>query len=186
MKEYRRFWDTMAWRWIKTIIEILAIIAVIWGFIYAWTALGFAYGEEWDEHEEEYEIAYVICMKNDHVNIRPFPNKKQEPSGQLYPGDIVYMDGKAKNGYVHCVGLNNEAGEGWVSKGYLVADPPEYLNRTATIVSKGRLAARKNVNGKRTRWLKPLATVRVYYWSESWALTDCGYVQAKYLELDGE
>lgn len=180
------FGNSKAWRLIKTAIEIIVIVAVVWGFITLWNSLGFASAEAWDEHEQEYEIAWVICMKNDHVNIRRFPNTKHEPEGQLYPGDMVYMDGRKKNGFVHCVGLNNEAGDGWVFAGYLIPDPPEYLNRTAVITSKGRLASRKYVNGKRTRWLKPMATVRVYYWSDSWALTDCGYVQTKYLELDGE
>ena len=182
----KRCFDTDAWRWIKTGLEILFLVAVIWGFVFMWNAFGFAYAEEWDEHEEEYEIAWVICMKNDHVNIRQFASTKHDPVGQLYPGDMVYMDGKKKNGFVHCVGTPNEAGEGWVFAGYLVPDPPEYLNRKATITCYGRLAARKYENGKRTRWLQPMASVRVYYWSDSWALTDCGYVQTKYLELEGE
>ena len=65
-------------------------------------------------------------------------------------------------------------------------DEPEKVGQTATIVSYGRLAARKYVNGKRTRWLKSGAKLKVWYWTEEWALTNCGYVQSKYLELDGE
>ena len=87
---------------------------------------------------------------------------------------------------MHCVGLTTEAGEGWVHKGYLVDEEPVYLNQNATIISRGRLAARKYVNGKRTRWLKPLATVKIYYWTSEWAVTNCGYIKSKYLELEGE
>ena len=179
----KRFRDTEAWKYIRTALELLLLAAIIIGIIFAWSALGFAYGEEWDEHEEEYEIAYAICTKGDVVHIRPFPSTKHDPSGWLEPGDIVYLDGKEKNGFAHCVGLNVEAGEGWVYKGYLVKDQPVYLNQTATVVSNGKLRARKYVNGKRTKWLKPMAKLTVYYWSEDWCSTNCGYVQSKYLEL---
>lgn len=181
----KRFLDTEVWKYIRTLIEILLLAALITGVIYAVNAFlnQCAKAEEWDEHEEEYEIAYAICTKGDIVHIRPFPNTKHESCGWLDPGDIVYLDGKKKNGFLHCVGLNVESGEGWVHKGYLVKDEPIYVNKKATIVSKGKLRARKYVNGKRTRWLKPNATLIVYYWSDEWCSTNCGYVQSKYLQL---
>ena len=167
----------------RTAIELLLIIAAIVAIVLGWNALGFSEG-----HAEEYEdeVMYVICDKGDHVNIRMFPNRKQEPIGYLEPGDKVFLDGQKKNGFVHCTGLSIEGGEGWVHTGYLVEDEPEYVNRTGTIVSRGRTAARKYVNGKRTRWLKPMATVRVYYWSFEWCVTNCGYVRSEFIELDGE
>lgn len=58
------------------------------------------------------------------------------------------------------------------------------MGRAATIISKGRLAARKNVDGKRTRWLKSGAKLKVHWWSEEWCLTDCGYVKSVYLEME--
>ena len=137
---------------------------------------------ETDENGDH--VMYVICTPNDIVNVRCTPNTKQEPVGWLEAGDAVYPDGKKRNGFLHCVGLNVEAGEGWVHAGYLVEDKPELLNRHAVIVSKGRLAARKYVNGKRTRWLKPMASLTVFYWSDEWCLTNCGYVQSRYLELE--
>lgn len=171
-------------RIVITLIEIALItVAVIVG-ISIYRDAGFA--EEWDEHEEEFEIAYVICSKGDRVNIRRFPNTKGEPDGYLEPGDMVYLDGRKKNGFRHCVGLNTEMGEGWVHSGYLVEDRPEPVNRTGIIASRNKVKARKNVNGKRTRWLKPGGTVKVYYWSDNWCVTDCGYVMSKYIELDGE
>ena len=136
------------------------------------------------EAEEYLETRYVLCM--DYVNARMSPNKKQDPIGRLETGDMVYTDGRKKNGYIHCVGLGFEAMEGWVYAGYLTEDKPEKVMQNATIVSKGRLAARSCVGGKRTRWLKSGATVKVYYWSDSWSLTNCGYVMTQYLELDGE
>lgn len=132
--------------------------------------------------EVHYETRFVLC--SDYVNVRCSPNKKQEPIGRLETGDMVITDGKKRNGYVHCVDLMFEDAEGWVFAGYLTEDKPEHVNRKATIVSRGRLAARKYVNGRRTRWLKPNAELTVWYWSDDWALTNCGYVQTKYLELE--
>ena len=163
-----------------TIIEVIAIIAVLWFLIAASENVVFSDAKA----DDFYEIRYVICK--DYVNARSTPNKKQEPIGRLETGDVVYTDGVKKNGYLHCVGMGFEATEGWVFGGFLIEEKPEKMWKNATIVSNGRLAARKYVGGKRTRWLKSGATVKVYYWSDSWSLTNCGYVQTQYLELDGE
>ena len=160
-----------------TIIQAIAFALAIWMIIWFINGLGIA--EEWED-----EGKYVLCM--DRVNIRMSPNTKQEPIGWLEPGDVVYPDGKRRNGFIHCEIPSIEAGEGWIHRGYLVNDEPEKMNRTGVIASRWKVKARKNVNGKRTRWLKPGGTVRVYWWSEDWCLTDCGYVMTKFIELDGE
>lgn len=167
--------DTLLWKIIKATIEVLLIAAVIFFVVHAFSDA---------KSEKRYEEMYVIC--DDYVNVRMTPNKKMEPIGRFESGDAVLTDGIKKNGYVHVVDLSFECCEGWVNEGFLIYDQPEKMNRTATIVSKGRLAARKYVNGRRVRWLQPQATVKVYYWSDSWALTDCGYVQAQFLDLEGE
>ena len=164
-----------------TAIEVALIAVAILLFVTACNSVGMAEG-----HEEEYDVAYVICAKGDRVNIRRFPNTHGEADGFLEPGDVVYLDGKKKNGFMHCVGLGTEAGEGWVHKGYLVSDEPTLVNRTAVICGRGKVAARKNVGGKRTRWLKSGGEVVVYYWSDEWSVTNCGYVMSKFIELDGE
>lgn len=178
----KSFWDTNAWRLIKTAIEILLIVAFIYGAIVLYTSLGFASAKAgpYDNITE----GYILC--DDFVYIRRHPNNKDEPLGRFETGDMVYLDGRKRNGYLHCIDLSLEMCEGWVSKRYIVYDKPIKVNQRATIVSKGRLAARKNVNGKRTRWLKPLASVMVYWWSDEWCVTDCGYLMTKYLELEGE
>lgn len=167
-------------RIIKTIAELVVIAIVVYLIVVLCTSLGISEANA----EDQYETMYVLC--SDFVYARSTPNKKQEPIGRLEPGEEVTVDGRKKNGYVHCVGLNFEQETGWVYGGYLVYDKPEKVGKTATIVSYGRLAARKYVNGRRTRWLKSGAKLKVWYWSTDWALTDCGYVQSKYLELDGE
>lgn len=160
-----------AGRIVKTIAELLIIIAVLMLILVVMQKTGIA---------EETE-GYILC--SDFVNVRPFPNKKSDPIGRLESGDKVWLDGKKKNGYFHCVDMGLES-DGWVYGGFIVYDEPIQVGQTAVIVSRGRLAARKYVGGKRTRWLKPLATVKVYWWSNDWCVTNCGYIQSRYLELE--
>lgn len=176
-----RFRDTEAWKYIRTALEILLIIAVIYGLVHLYVSFGFseAGADEWDDVTE----AYVLCA--DFVYVRTYPNKKGEPLGRFESGWKVWLDGKKKNGFLHVIDTGLEA-DGWIYKGFIVYDEPIKVGQNATIVSKGRLRARKYVNGKRTRWLKPLATVKVFWWSDEWCCTNCGYIQTKYLELDGE
>lgn len=156
---------------LKTLIQFLLIVAFFALLVCLVESISFA---------EETE-AYVLCA--DYVNVRPFPNRKCEPVGRLEAGDRVWLDGKKRNGYLHCVDMGLES-DGWVYAGFIVYDEPERVSKNAVIVSRGRLAARKYVNGRRTRWLKSNATVFVYCWSDDWCVTNCGYVQSKYLELE--
>lgn len=136
------------------------------------------------EQPEGTTAAYVICTPGDYVNIRPRPNKKGDEIGRFEPGEVVYLDGVRKGEYLHCVGLRLEDTEGWVHMGYVLYDPPEEIGRPGRIVAKGRVAARKNVNGRRTRWLKPGTELTVHYWSNEWCLTSKGYVQSQFVEID--
>jgi len=161
---------------IAELIIIIAVIMIISAIILMIEGVSVA--------EAEAEEGYVLC--SDYVNIRSAPSKKGEPIGRFEIGERIWLDGKQKNGFLHCVNLSLENTEGWIHKGYVVWDEPIRVNQKATVTSKGRLAARKYVGGKRTRWLKPMASVKVYYWSDEWCVTNCGYVQTKYLELEGE
>ena len=160
----------------KTVAEIVVLAVLIFLAVFLYKSVGFA------ERDDGVTEAYVLCA--DFVYVRPFANKKGEPLGRLEAGDRVFLDGKKKNGFLHIVDTGLEA-DGWVHKGFIVYDEPIKVNQSATIISRGRLAARKFVNGKRTRWLKPLASVHVYWWSDEWVLTNCGYIQTRYLELEG-
>ena len=171
----QKFFDSNAWRWTKTILEILGILLGIALLIFLYHSAGFA----------EEEQGWVICSPGDYVNVRKAPSIRSESIGRYETGDSVKLDGKKRNGFLHCTGLGLEESEGWIHSGHVVFDQPEMANCNAVIVSKGRLAARKNVGGKRTRWLKSGAELKVYYWSSEWSVTNCGYVQSRYLEMDG-
>jgi len=136
--------------------------------------------------ESETEDAYIICNPESIVNIHANPKKKSAVEGGFYAGTLIHLDGKKKNGFYHCVNVSNETGEGWVSSKYVVFDEPTFPNCQAIVVSKGRLAARASVNGKRIRWLKPGNTVFIYCQTEEWAVTDKGYVKTEYLEVIGD
>ena len=157
----------------KTLRTLIALILILCVTVPCTSA---AYGET------ETTEAYILC--SDFVYVRPYPNRKGEPVGRFDAGDTVFLDGKKKNGFLHCVDTHMES-DGWVFAGFVVYDRPIRVNQPAVIVSRGRLAARKYIKGKRTRWLKPLASLTVYWWSDEWCVTNCGYVQTRYLELEG-
>ena len=169
--------DTLGWKIFITAVQVIGIGIAVAAVLLLLGNAGIA--------EEEYETMYAICQPGDRVNIRPFPNRNLT-EGWLETGDEVLVDGRKRNGFIHCVGLNNESGEGWVHKGYLVWDKPERVSCIGTVISRGKLAARKNVGGKRVRWLKPGGTVKVYYVSDEWCVTNCGYVKTEFLELEDE
>ena len=156
-----------------TVAEIAMIAIIIAAIVFFMQTSGLA--------ETEYTEAFVICTPGDVVNVRPGPSRKGEEVGRLEAGERIWLTGKKRNGYLQCetVGIS-----GWIHSGYVVYDEPERMNAEATIVSRGRLAARKNVGGKRTRWLKPGATVKVWYVSEEWCVTNCGYIRTEFLEME--
>lgn len=173
----KRFRDTELWKWIRTLLQLAGFILIIIAMILVWGWLESAARSETTE-------AYVLC--DSYVNIRKSPSRQSDVIGRFECGEHLTLDGKSRNGFLHCIDLALESSEGWIHSGYVVYDKPIVTNESATIVSKGRLAARNRVNGDRLRWLKPLATVKVYYWSDDWCVTNCGYVQSKYLEPEGE
>jgi uncharacterized protein YgiM (DUF1202 family) len=173
VSEMRRFFQTTAGKIIIALAELAVLVALVSGVILLLEGVGLAE-----------DVQYVICM--DRVNVRMGASSRSDEVGWLEPGDVVYLDGRKKGGFVHCEIPSIEAGEGWVHRGYLVDEPPEKMNRTGVITGKSKVQARKNVDGKRTRWLKPGGEVRVYWWTSEWCLTNCGYVKSAFIELDGE
>ena len=158
--------------------EFIFIFVVVMAVVMLIQASGLA------EPEEDWTGAYVICQPGDYVNIRPHPNKKGDVVGRFEAGERLYLDGKKSGSYLHCVGLRLEVDDGWIHKGYVVLDEPEEVDADARINSKGRVAARRSVGGDRRMWLKRNERIHVFYWTDEWCLTNRGYVQSQYVELE--
>lgn len=181
MRQRKPFRETDLCKVLVLLIELVIIVAFIWFVVYVYRSLGFADAIADGETIE----AYAICTPDDYVNVRSRPNKSGAEIGRLDPGDMVLLDGREKNGYLHCVDLSFEQSEGWVFSGYIVYDKPKLMNAEYTVVSNGKLTARKYVDGYRTGRLKPMTVVTVYYWSEEWCVTNKGYLRSEYLEYGG-
>ena len=152
----------------KRAISIILLFAVL-------TAVFAAFADE-----VEY---YVICDPRSYVCVHLHPKKSGEETGRLEIGDRVYADGRKRNGFLHCTGINNEWGEGWVWKGYLVEDRPTVCSTRATVVSRGKVFCRSYVNGAKVGKLKSGAEVQVLAYSDEWAVTKKGYIRTQYLEM---
>lgn len=133
------------------------------------------------EAEETQMSCWVMCQPEDHVNIRKGPGKNREIVGWSVSGMRFETDGKEKAGWIHLIGVG-EYGEGWICKGYVVFREPEEIDREMTIRSKGRVACRRSINGKRRCWIRNGERVTVYRMTGEWAVTSQGFIQSRYLE----
>ena len=136
-----------------------------------------------DDYDDVF-TAYVICQKDDYVNVRMYPRKKSEIVGRCDGGDEILTDGYVKNGFLRCYGF--ESVEAWIFAGYVVYDKPEWVNRIGYSVSKATLNVRRFIDGKVIHKLKNLAEVVVYWLSDEWCVTSKGFVKTKYLEMEGQ
>ena len=127
----------------------------------------------------ETETIWVVCQPDSSVNIRSKASGRSEQVGYALPGDDFQTDGEKKNGFLH-IFAPIEAMEGWISLGYVVWEEPEKVYEVREIEASGRVAARRTIDGKRRRWLKPGDTVTVYYIAE-WCVTSAGFVRWEYL-----
>ena len=173
----KRFRDTEAWKYIRTVLEMIALVFGIWLLVQCF---------EWLGGQVKAETMWVVCSPDDVLLVRESPKKTSAAVSELVPGTEVETSGKVRNGYTKLTGLASESENGWVRSIYLVDEEPEYIGRAATVISKGRLAARRCIGGERVRWLKPGSTVTVWFRTSEWSVTDKGYVQSRYLRVDGE
>lgn len=149
----------------KKIVALIVFIILIFGYALA------------DE-------MFILCKPKTEVNVRLFPKWGAEVIGHKYCGDVVYTDGRRKNGFLHVYDLGFENMEGWIYSGILVEYPPMLFEGKDQITSSGRVAARQYIGGKRNKWLKAYKDVVVYAVSKEWSITDQGYVKTKYLSVN--
>lgn len=134
---------------------------------------------------ESTDSVWVLCTSDSYVNIREYPRKTSYAFGGATCGTMLQTDGKIDGNYIHVVNVPAEESEGWISSQYIVYSEPVRIDQPATVVSNGRLAARKGIGGKVQYWLNPMDTLTVFWWTPEWCLTNKGYVATEFLELDG-
>lgn len=127
----------------------------------------------------EDETVWAICQPYSFINIRSRPSGRSEAIGYIDCGDGVITDGVSKKGFLH-IYTSIEGGEGWISKGYVVYEKPVRVGRQMVVTAKGRVNARKTINGKRRCWVKP-GTIVTVYWMAEWASTNKGFIKSEYL-----
>ena len=170
----KREWPEWA-KWVKVAIEIALIAGVVWLVVFSLQWMGLADGcvsESW-----------VMCKPGDYINVRNRASTRSEIIGRLDSGDSFRTDWEVKDGFIHAIELPMEQTEGWVSLRYVVFDAPEWKGAEAReICADGRVAVRKWIDGDRVCWLKPGATVQVFYESREWSYTNRGYIRTEYLK----
>ena len=164
----------------KVSIKKLALLAVLL-IVAAGSVIHFCFAED------NGIKGYIICQPGDYIYGREKASRSSEAIGMLDTGDVIWTDGKTRNGYLHCINASFERDECWVYGGYVVFDEPKWMGgAVATVVSNGRLAARKNATGDVRAWLKNGTEIQVFWWSEEWCVTNRGFVMTQFIELDGE
>jgi hypothetical protein len=173
-----------AWKWIRLALEIAAIVAVVWLLVWFLQGMGIA--------EDGYESdAWVICKPGDLVNVRACPSNKSTSIGLFECGYVFRTDWEVKNGWIHAINLSLEETEGWIYSGYVSAWEPEWkAGEKMTISAEGRVACRRWCDGPRidgrAGWIKPGATVQVFYYTNDWCVTNRGYIRTEFLEAEAQ
>lgn len=131
---------------------------------------------------------WALCKPKSHVDVHIKPDKDSEIVGRLDPLDSFHTDGESRNGYIWCdVG---EAGGGWIYSGYVSTEEPEKVNERYVCVAKKQAACRRWIRGPqiegRGAWLKNMSNVVVFYRTSEWSVTNRGYIQSEWLEVDPE
>lgn len=139
----------------------------------------------WGADAEAEELTYrcwAMCQPDSEVMIRSAPGKHAEIVGAAGCGQMMWTDWREKGEWLHLVDLSNETGEGWIYIGYVVFEEPERVDREMTIISKGRVACRKWIDGKRNRWAKNGETVEVFWMTREVAVTNRGFIRTEFLK----
>ena len=167
----KNFLNSELWKWIRLMLQVLAIAAGLILIGMAINSVGRA-----DVITEE---VWVLCEPDGLVNIRSRAGGRVVADARC--GDVMWTDNKSRNGFLHVTELNAEVDEGWISGRYIVYDQPHEVNEQRTVTGDGRVACRKWIGGKIIRWAMPGDTVTVYWASQEWAVTSSGYIRTAFL-----
>jgi len=126
---------------------------------------------------------YILCTPDAEVNIRARPKLKSEIVACTFFASRIETDGREVNGWIHVTDISAEVSEGWIYKGLLVEDEPVASPGRAQVFG-GRVACRKYMDGKVTRWLEEGSGVEIYAISEEWCVTEYGYIRTEFLTVN--
>lgn len=124
------------------------------------------------------DTVYVLCQPDSFVNVRAFPKTSAEVVGYAELGWQLETAGVRKNGFEKVSGYEGDA---WIYAGFLSDYPVTIMTFDTQIVSKGRVACRRAINGTRRKWLKDGAEVTVYAFSDEWSITNRGFIKTAFL-----
>lgn len=157
----------------------IAFIALV--IILFCTTYGIASSALQAEADHQRYPVWVLCLDG-YVNARYVPQKHGDVIGFLDAGDKLETDGTIKNGFVKVYG-GFESEYAWVHCQYLTGEEPEWLDVDGMIVSDGRVAARKAIDGQRKAWVVNGSPVHVYWMTDTWATTNKGFIQSQYIYM---
>lgn len=127
------------------------------------------------------DTVYILCQPDSFVNVRSFPKKGADVIGYAELGWEIETDGTKRNGFIKVSGYEGDA---WIYAGYVTDTPVTIMTLDTQIISKGRVACRRAINGTRRKWLKNGKNVTVYAFSDDWAVTDYGFIKTDFLGVN--
>lgn len=157
---------------VQKIVLVALIISI--------SAITFAVAQDYKADHPVTIDCWVLCQPDSYVNVRESARKNSASIGQAYVGDKFQTDGKCSNGFLH-VYCNMEQPDGWINIGYIVTDEPRQVNELWLVESNGRVACRKTIDGSRRCWVVDGSTLTVYWMSDSWAVTDKGFIKSEFI-----
>ena len=160
----------------RTMVRIIAAMWII--LIAVMIVLGAA------KAEKELEEVWIFCQPDSFVYVRMFPKKDAPDIGRLELGESTWTDCETRNGYLHIYG--HFECDGWVHVGFVSRLPVTVTKTGAEVLSKGRVACRRYINGTRRKWLKNGFKLTVYAYSEEWSITSEGFIKTKFLTWEGK
>lgn len=130
-------------------------------------------------------ITMYAISRDSPVNVRLKPSTKATIGGYLdfgWEATVIDEQRDSSGTLWYKVDGITEMGYGWVCSNYMVPDKPSKVFDTYTVKASGRVAVYSRVEGKRKTWAKPGQKLKVTIYSDSWCLTEKGYVRTEYLE----
>lgn len=124
------------------------------------------------------DTVYVLCQPDSFVYVRRYPRRGADPAGYAELGDELETDGTRRNGFILVSGFEGDA---WINAGFVTEYPVTVYTVKTQVVSKGRVACRRAVNGTRRKWLSDGAEVTVFAFADDWAITNQGFIKTAYL-----